>query len=158
MTFLVAVVEDRVDTANGLLSVNPSSAGLVSHPLTILRLNSKFNYTKLCNALVHNIFNWSQRNFAHVTTITLLWHAQYFVVNGWGHFKPEHCKFLSNFEFDQNTVSGTGTWYICLTQSWSSLCLHIVGLAYWCSARDYAVPSAKYARFCWWTQKYEWHL
>ena len=26
------------------------------------------------------------------------------------------------------------------------------------SARDYAVPSAKYAWFCWWTQKYEWHL
>ena len=26
------------------------------------------------------------------------------------------------------------------------------------SARDYAVPSAKHAWFCWWTQKHEWHL
>ena len=25
-------------------------------------------------------------------------------------------------------------------------------------ARDYAVSSAKYAWFCWWTQKHEWHL
>ena len=27
-----------------------------------------------------------------------------------------------------------------------------------CSACDYAVPSAKYTWFCWWTQEYEWHL
>ena len=26
------------------------------------------------------------------------------------------------------------------------------------NARHYAIPSAKYAWFCWWTQKYEWHL
>ena len=26
------------------------------------------------------------------------------------------------------------------------------------SACDYTVPSAKYAWFCWWTQKHDWHL
>ena len=44
----------------------------------------------------------------HVMTITLCY-VQNFIVISWAHFKPEHCKFLSNFEFDQNTVSGTGT-------------------------------------------------
>ena len=33
---------------------------------------------------------------------------QNFVAIGLAHFKPEHCEFLSNFEFDQNTVSGMG--------------------------------------------------
>ena len=32
---------------------------------------------------------------------------QTFVVIGEAHFKPEHCKFLWNLEFYQNTVSGT---------------------------------------------------
>ena len=32
---------------------------------------------------------------------------------GWVYFKPEHFKFSSNFEFDRNTISGTGacTWW-----------------------------------------------
>ena len=57
-----------------------------------------------------NMLNWSQWNFAHVTTVTLSRRVQNFVVIGWGHFKPEHCKFWSNFEFDRNIVSGTGAW------------------------------------------------
>ena len=28
------------------------------------------------------------------------------------HFKPEHGKFWSNFEFDRNIVSGTGAWSV----------------------------------------------
>ena len=56
---------------------------------------------KLCNALVRNIFNRSHQ-------VTLPWRAQNFVVIGWTHFKPKHCEFWSNYEFDQNTVSGTG--------------------------------------------------
>ena len=37
----------------------------------------------------------------------------------------------------------------------SGSCIDDVTIA---STRDYAVPSAKYAWFCWWTQKYVWHL
>ena len=37
------------------------------------------------------------------------------------------------------------------TLQWRNLCRMA-------SARDYAVPSAKYAWFYWWTQKYELHL
>ena len=55
------------------------------------------------------MLDWSQHNFAHVTTVTLLWHVQHFVMIGRVDFKPEHCKFWSNFKFDRNIVSGTGT-------------------------------------------------
>ena len=70
-------------------------------PLMVFRSNSKFD-------LVQNIFNQSQQNFAHVTTVTLSWRIQNFVVIDRVSFKPEHCKFWSNFEFDRNIVSGTG--------------------------------------------------
>ena len=63
---------------------------------------------KIGSALVSNILNRSQRNFAHVTTVTLSWRVQNFVVVGRAHFKLEYCKFWSNFEFDRNIVSGTG--------------------------------------------------
>ena len=36
------------------------------------------------------------------------WRVQNVVVIGSAHFKSEHCKFGSNFEFDRNIVSGTG--------------------------------------------------
>ena len=36
---------------------------------------------------------------------------QNFVVIGRVHFKPEHYKIWSNFEFDRNIVSGMGTWW-----------------------------------------------
>ena len=63
---------------------------------------SAFPWTRLVN----NIFGRSQRNVTHVTTV---------VVVGRAHFEPEHCKFCSNFEFDRNTVSGTGVMcIICL--------------------------------------------
>ena len=74
-------------------------------PLTIFRSNS----TKIRSALVWNMLYRSQRNFAHVTTGTLSWRVQNFVLIGGVHFKPEHCKLWSNFEFDRNIVSGTGT-------------------------------------------------
>ena len=63
---------------------------------------------KLSNGLVHNVFGRPQRNFAHVTTVTLSWRVQNSVVIGWVHFKPEFCKFWSNFEFFRNIVSGRG--------------------------------------------------
>ena len=68
------------------------------------------------------MLNRSQRNFAHVTTVTLSWHVQNFVVISRVHFKPEHCKFWSNFEFDRNIVSGTGA---CWHWSGSSL-VHVM--------------------------------
>ena len=54
------------------------------------------------------MLNRSQLNFAHVTKVTLLWRVQNFVVMGGVHFKPEHFKYWSNFEFDRNVVNGTG--------------------------------------------------
>ena len=55
----------------------------------------------------------SQQNFPHVTTVTLLWLVQNFVAISRGYFKPEHCKYCLNFEFDRNVVSGMGTWLSC---------------------------------------------
>ena len=55
-------------------------------------------------------FSWAHRNFAHVTTVTLSWCVQNFVVIGWALFETKHCKFWSNFEFDRNIVSETGAW------------------------------------------------
>ena len=52
-----------------------------------------------------NVFSWSQRHFAQVT-----WRVENSVVIGSVHFKPEHCIFWSNFEFNRNIVSGTGAW------------------------------------------------
>ena len=43
--------------------------------------------------------------YTHHTVVT----CAKFVVIGWSHFKPEHSKFRSNFEFVRNTVGGTGT-------------------------------------------------
>ena len=40
----------------------------------------------------------------------LLWRVQTFVVIGGVYLEPDHCKILSNFEFDRNIVSGTGAW------------------------------------------------
>ena len=60
--------------------------------------------------------NQSQRNFAHVTTVTLSWRVQNFVVIGRVNFKPEHCKFWSNFEFDRNIISGTGARVLIATE------------------------------------------
>ena len=52
----------------------------------------------------------SHQNFAHITTVTVSWRVQNFVVIGRGQFKPEHFIFWYNFEFDRNAVSGTGAW------------------------------------------------
>ena len=53
-------------------------------------------------------FGRSQQNCAHVTTVTLSLHMTNFIAISWAHFKPEHSKWWSNFEFDWNPVSGTG--------------------------------------------------
>ena len=50
----------------------------------------------------------TQRNCAHVTTVLLSWHVQNFVVIDSICNEQEHCEVSSNFEFDRNTVSGTG--------------------------------------------------
>ena len=43
-------------------------------------------------------------------TSWLWWHVQNIIVIGWAYFKLEHSKLWSNFEFDQNVVSGTAAW------------------------------------------------
>ena len=66
------------------------------------------NSMKFCNNL-DKIVDRSQQIFAHVTTVTVSWRVQNSIVISWAHFKQEHCKFLSIFEFDRNTINGTGT-------------------------------------------------
>ena len=83
------------------------------HPMWSRRLIFRYfdrirNSTKIYNVLVRNILDRSQRNFAHVTTVTLLWHVQNFVVIIWACFKSEHYKFRWNFEFDRNIINGMG--------------------------------------------------
>ena len=79
---------------------------------------------KIQNALVSNIFDRSQRYFAHVTAVTLSWRVQNIVVIGRIYYTLECFEFSSNFEFDRNMLSGTGArlrdliapetrWYIC---------------------------------------------
>ena len=63
---------------------------------------------KIHNALVSNIFDRSQRYFAHVTTVTLSWRVQNIVVIGRVYFTLECFEFSSNFEFDRNMLSGMG--------------------------------------------------
>ena len=63
---------------------------------------------KIQNALVSNIFDRSQRYFAHVTTVTLSWSVQNIVMIGRVYFTLECFEFSSNFEFDRNMLSGTG--------------------------------------------------
>ena len=55
--------------------------------------------SKIYNVLVWNIFNRSQRHFAHATTVAL-WSVEHIL-------EPQHSKFLLNFEFDRSPVSGT---------------------------------------------------
>ena len=74
-------------------------------PLTVFRSNS----IKTLSALIYNICNRSQRNFADVTTVTLSWRVQNFVVIVRAHLKTEDGKLWSNFDFDRNIVSGKGT-------------------------------------------------
>ena len=80
-----------------------------THPTNDISIEFKIQW-KFCNALVHNIFSWSQWNFAHVMTVTLSWHVQNFIVISQARFKPEQCKVWSIFEFDQNTINGKRTW------------------------------------------------
>ena len=68
------------------------------------------NWTKICRSLVQNKLYRSQRNFAQVTTMLLSWRVQNLAVIGLAYFDLIHCEFFSNFEFDRNTVSGTGAW------------------------------------------------
>ena len=63
---------------------------------------------KIQNALVSNILDRSQRYFAHVTTVTLLWRVQNIVVIDRAYFTLECFEFSSNFVFDRNMLSGTG--------------------------------------------------
>ena len=65
--------------------------------------------TRRPNDVVSNILDRSQRYFAHVTTVTLSWRVQNIVVMGRVYFTLECFEFSSNFEFDRNMLSGTGT-------------------------------------------------
>ena len=68
-------------------------------PLSIFRSNSKFDKNS----------GRSQRYFAHVTTVSLSWRVQNIVVIGLMDLKLERSEFSSNFEFDRNMLSGSGT-------------------------------------------------
>ena len=68
------------------------------------------NSMNIQNALVSNIFDRSQRYFAHVTTVLLSWRVQNIVVIDRVYFTLECFEFSSNFEFDRNMLSGTGAW------------------------------------------------
>ena len=100
-------------------------------PLTIFSSNSKCN--EFCHALVHNIFGWSQWNFAHVTTITLSWLALDFAVIHWAHFKTEHSKLWLNFRIWSKFISGMAAWcgamytglmVVCVSAWWTWGGLH----------------------------------
>ena len=64
---------------------------------------------KIQNTLVLHIRGRSQRYLAHVTTVSLSWRVQNIVVIGRVYSKLERSEFSSNFEFDRNMLSGTGS-------------------------------------------------
>ena len=68
--------------------------------------------------------------------MTLSWRVQNFVVVGWVHFKLEHCKFWSIFEFDRNIVSGTGPRSPCLSNTSKAVTTHFRQ----CKMRDKTLP------------------
>ena len=55
------------------------------------------NFIKIGSALVWKLLHQSQQNVDHVTSATLSWRVQNFVVIGRVHFKAEHCKNLVEF-------------------------------------------------------------
>ena len=83
---------------------------------------------KIQNALVSNIFDRSQRYFAHVTTVTLSWRVQNIVVIGRVYFTLECFEFSSTFEFDRNMLSGTGA-----RKRW----LNIIAFMDWCRSSEW---------------------
>ena len=86
---------------------------------------------KIQNALVSNIFDRSQRYFAHVTTVTLSWRVQNIVVIGRVYFTLECFEFSSNFEFDRNMLSGTG-----------ARSMHSVACNFQWGGEPYCIPAA----------------
>ena len=66
--------------------------------------------------------HWSQRYFAHVTTVTLSWRVQHFVVIGRICHEQENYKISPHFDFNRNIVSETGGLPQC-TYSWDGTCL-----------------------------------
>ena len=92
---------------------------------------------KIQNALVSNIFDRSQRYFAHVTTVTLSWRVQNILVIGRVYFTLECFEFSSNFEFDRNMLSGTGSWS-CIYNGYNSVIIAYADLL----APKSASPSA----------------
>ena len=70
-------------------------------------LKQIFHRNWISSKIFRDMLNRSQRNFSHITTVTLSWRVQNFVVIGRLNFKPVHGKCWPNF--DRNIVSGTGT-------------------------------------------------
>ena len=85
---------------------------------------------KIQNALVSNIFDRSQRYFAHVTTVTLSWRVQNIVVLDRVYFALECFEFSSNFVFDRNMLSGTGAWSLCRFSDSSAMILRQIFCSY----------------------------
>ena len=69
---------------------------------------SRWNFTNITSHPVHNMFGWLQRKFTHITTVTLSWGAQPFLVISRICYQQEHYKPSLNFEFDENIVNGMG--------------------------------------------------
>ena len=54
------------------------------------------------------IWSTDHNNIFHMSRVLLSWCVQNFVVIGWIYYEQEYYKFLLNFKFDQNIISGTG--------------------------------------------------
>ena len=82
-----------------------------TRPTNVFWSNSKFNKNLECSSskyteLIAKKFCLCHDNYTVVACANL-----FFI--GTIHFKPEHCIFWSNFEFDRNIISGTGARVTC---------------------------------------------
>ena len=109
---------DRVITTPHCICKGPGA-----DPLTTFRSKSKFAQYLPCSGLncalpITTKFRTHHDSYTVViTTVTLSWRVQSLFVICYTYSKLEHSKFWSNFEFDQNSVNGTGA------RTWSPLCL-----------------------------------
>ena len=79
------------------------------HPSHKRYFNRIQNSIKIYSALVWNIQNQSQKNFAHITTVGLSWLVQDVIVICQICYEQEHYKVSLNFKFNRNIICGTAT-------------------------------------------------
>ena len=87
------------------VSCSSASCHLAPAPLMVFRLKLECCSLK-CYQLITPKFCTRHDSY----NVQLLWHVQNFIVVSRVHFKPEHFKFWSNFEFDRNIVCGMEAW------------------------------------------------